>query len=320
LQTEPFDSTSFVQLFVAFFASRKFETMGQKAAKSLEREKPNFANLLHFTNDFCPFSHRARFVRALRFPKEDITTIHIPYSRQLEIASHVGRDSEQAQLNRTPYEGKSLDELYQEKDAFCANINSNGMVPALKLPSGKILVESEVVMEYYELAAPKDADSLIPSCPETAAHMRFIMKRLNATNTPIFGLLNNQDPERDATFAEEIRSSLTNFAKSLDPNGPFCVGKSLTLADVMAGPFLYRLDVGLSHWRGFSFTNAANVGEDTAKRIKILLDAIAELDAFKVGLVSDTEIARNYAFPAHGKSWAADGKSFNGRGVSKLSS
>ena len=38
---------------------------------------------LHYTNDLCPFAHRAMFARAL-CPVE-METVHVPYARQVGV-------------------------------------------------------------------------------------------------------------------------------------------------------------------------------------------------------------------------------------------
>eukprot|EP00438_Fugacium_kawagutii_P001090 Skav236113 [mRNA] locus=scaffold1166:453303:453515:+ [translate_table: standard] len=43
----------------------------------------------HYTNDSCPFSHRAMFARALR-PPVDTKVQYVPYGRQVEFAERLG--------------------------------------------------------------------------------------------------------------------------------------------------------------------------------------------------------------------------------------
>ena len=282
--------------------------------------------LKHFTNNLCPFAHRAMFARALCGDDslrergfDAIETIHIPYGRQVEFAlewgmggggdggggciwqqTELGAKMSSAKRNAVYGDVTSPEMLRDRKREYMASINVAGEVPSLELPSGTVLTESEVVMEFF---APS---SLVPADPEQAARMRLAIRRFESVTPLLFRLLNNQVEEEDAVIEKRIVEQLGTFLSVIDPDGGFCFGGSCTLADIYCSTVLYRLDVGLSYWRAFSVR-----GVDP--RVSSILDAVTALPAWQAGLVGDEEIY-TYELPAHGNKWAADGKGFAGRG------
>lgn len=266
---------------------------------------------LHYTNDLCPFAQRAMFARALCKVEMDI--VHVPYARQLEFAERWGTTWPATSLGlkmtekgaNAVYRGLDYSALKKIKDEYVSQVNATGEVPALVLPSGSVLTESEVVMEYFAQASRSGA-CLLPKDPELACRMRLAMKRFNDVAPLLFGLLRNQDPAKDAAIENLIRLRMEGFVHAIDPNG-FCIGGQVSLADVHCGPLLYRLDVGLGYWRQFSLRGIH-------PRIGDLLDAVTFLPEWKSGLVSDEEIIANYEFPSHAARWATDGTGFGGRG------
>ena len=136
-------------------------------------------------------------------------------------------------------------DLRDVKEKFVNEINPTGEVPALVLEDEegqhRVLVESDVCAEYFELAAKDTDDSLIPTCPLTASRMRL------AVTGPMYKLLNNQNTTHDREMTTQLQYALTNFVNVLDEKGGFCV-RQCTLTDVMSGPSLYRKGLGLKRW------------------------------------------------------------------------
>lgn len=131
----------------------------------------------------------------------------------------------------------NIGDLRDVKDKFVNEINPTGEVPALVLEDEegqhRVLVESDVCAEYFELAAKDTTGSLMPTCPLTASRTRLTIKRFSAVTGPMYKLLNNQNSAHDRELTTQLQNALTNFVNVLDEKGGFCVGRQCTLADVM---------------------------------------------------------------------------------------
>jgi hypothetical protein len=139
--------------------------------------------------------------------------------------------------------------------------------------------------------------------------MRLAIKRFNDVTGPLFMLLRNQDPARDAAIEEAIITAASRFLSVIDSKGGFCVDEKISLADLHCPPILYRPDVGLAHWRGFSVRGVNS-------RIGELLDTVTAMPEWQSGLVSDDGIIANCEFPANSETWDASGTGLGGRGRS----
>lgn len=275
--------------------------------------------ILFFTNDLCPFAHRATFAWALRPPPSDVTVefIQIPYTRQIEFADKLGMQSglvgtSGISLKHNHYAGMDIKDLRDVKRKFMTEINPKGEVPALVLQNSegqrRVLVESEICAKYFEQAS-NNSRSLIPKCPLAASRMRLAIEKFSSVTVPMYKLLSNQDVACDIALTTKLKNELGNFVNVLDKKGGFCVGSQSTLADVMSGPVLYRMGIGLRRWRGFDL-------EEEFSRLKELLETLLAMPEFRKGLVTDAEIAGNYEYVAHGGKWNEDGTALEGRGAS----
>lgn len=263
---------------------------------------------MHYTNDSCPFSHRAMFARALRPPHDDTKVQYVPYGRQVEFAERLGVGAIQGATKS--FEGMTVEEIKTLREEYVKSVNPSGEVPSLKTATGDIITESEILAEYFDMTSKTSKPRLIPSDAVKASHMRLAMKKFNDVVPGLFGLLRNQDPAKDQEWADKIRSSMQKFRLVLDKDGGFCIGNAVSLADVHCGPFLYRLSVALAHYRGFQLLEDARILE--------LCNAVKALPEFQNGSCPEQDVIANYAFVAHGSQWGKDGKSFSGRGQSKF--
>lgn len=260
---------------------------------------------VHYTNDSCPFSHRAMFARCLR-PPESGKVQYVPYGRQVEFAERLGVEAIQG---ARCFEGKTVQEIQKIRQDYLS-VNPSGEVPSLVTAQGALITESEILAEYFDLSSVASEHRLVPSDPVQASRVRLCMKKFNEVVPGLFALLRNQDPAKDHECADKIRSSMHKFRSTLDEGDSFCVGAAVSLADVHCGPFLYRLSVALQHFRDFDLL------ED--RRIKSLLTSIKALPEFQSGSCSEEEVIANYEFVANGSQWGKDGKSFAGRGRSRF--
>ena len=312
---------------IAFLAGTAAAAAGILIVRRTRRLSSIRPSLVHFTNDICPFSYRVVLAQALSPITPAAKMIRVPYKRQLDFAAKWSGDTWQhTQLGNDVLKRKGspgdnfadslptafasrAEALQALKDDYVATINPNGEVPALRLPSGAVLVGSEVCTEYFALAGT-GRSPLVPDDPELACRMRQAMARFNQVTGLLFKLLTNQDPAGDDEIQTSIQSSLEHFVSVLDKSGGFCLGSRPTLADVHCAPILYRLDVGLTYWRRLSL-RALN------PRVDQILEAVTALPEWQsTNLMNDDDIVANYELPAHGNKWAADGLNFAGRGRS----
>jgi len=247
------------------------------------------------------------FARALR-PVEDTDTCYVPYGRQVEFAEKLGVQAIQG--GSLAFQNKTIEEIQATRAKYIREINASGEVPSLKTASGDIITESEILAEYFDLTSRTSKPKLVPDDPVKASQMRLVMKKFNDVVPGLFGLLRNQEPSQDKEWACKITTSLQRFAAVLSAESDFCVGKSISLADVYCAPFLHRLSVALAYFRDFQLV--------ADPRIARLTSAVTALPEFQNGNLPDEDIVGNYEFVAHGSKWAADGKSFQGRGRSKF--
>lgn len=74
---------------------------------------------MHYTNDSCPFSHRAMFARALRPPHDDTKVQYVPYGRQVEFAERLGVGAIQGATKS--FEGMTVEEIKRLDERLTEN-------------------------------------------------------------------------------------------------------------------------------------------------------------------------------------------------------
>ena len=232
----------------------------------------------------------------------------MPYGRQVEFAEKLGVEAIQGGAQE--FKQKTVAEIKAIRQEYLEMINPSGEVPSLRTAEGEVITESEILAEYFDSVSSSPGPKLVPTDPVQASRVRLAMKKFNDVIPGLFGLLRNQDGSKDQDWADKIKSSLQKFGAVLSKESNFCVGSSVSLADVHCAPFLHRLSISLSHFRDFQLL--------ADPRIAKLLQTVAALPEFQSGNLPDKDIIANYEFVAHGSQWARDGKSFHGRGRSKF--
>merc|ERR1712159_804216 len=96
----------------------------------------------------------------------------------------------------------------------------------------------------------------------------------------MYGLLMNQDPVKDETFQKKIHNGLAEFDRLANKEGPFFLGATLSLADVLLIPMWDQFRFILPHYRNFEL-----IPDDTSKapwvpRLQKWAAAVEKLDAF----------------------------------------
>lgn len=146
-----------------------------------------------------------------------------------------------------PPGGKSTEEYKR--------INPTGKVPALDL-DGKVLVESEVICEYFEDRYPSPA--LLPESALDRAQVRLLARVIDLYVGPSLNSMYKQmkSTERNEADTKELLAQQRNSLASLQTflgrggytGGDYAVGGTLTLADCAMVPVLFLLDKLLPAW------------------------------------------------------------------------
>jgi len=154
-----------------------------------------------------------------------------------------------------------------KKPAELLEVSPKGLVPALKLHTynpPKAINESTVILEFLEdLASTTTKQSLLPpvSEPYARALVRLQADHINRTLVPAFyRYLQAQDEDKQVEGAKEFVDALSGLvalferAEKESPSniGSWKGGNDLSLADVMAGPWIFRATNVLLHYRGFT--------------------------------------------------------------------
>ncbi|KAI0646103.1 glutathione S-transferase C-terminal-like protein [Trametes meyenii] len=171
-----------------------------------------------------------------------------------------------------------IDYMYYEVDPYkkpaeLLELSPKGLVPALKLNNSgapRALNESTIIMDFLEELAANDpqrsshtTESLFPpvSDPYARALIRLQADSVNRSLIPAFyRYLQAQDEDKQVQgakgFVEAISGLVALFERAEREGYTKCglwhAGGSLSYADVMAAPWLYRATNVLEHYRGFA--------------------------------------------------------------------
>ncbi|KAI8923831.1 glutathione S-transferase [Entophlyctis helioformis] len=177
------------------------------------------------------------------------------------ILNHKGIDYETLSVNLLKSE--------QRGEAFLA-VNPAGLLPALQLPSGEIIVESPAIAELLEEMHPEHP--LLPTDLVARAKIRAIMSLIACDIHPVQNLrvLQYAGEDRKADWAKHFMTLGFEGLEALlkQTAGKYCFGDELTLADAFLVPQVF---------------NAYRWGVDMTKFPLIAaIDArLAEVDAIK---------------------------------------
>jgi len=227
-----------------------FEQMGLEgkrldAAPSQDYLRSPSSPFIFFGNRICPFAHRAWWA-ALEKGVDNIEYIHIDL-------------------------GGKKPKWYQE------SIYDAGTVPCV-FDGGKKVCESMNVAEYVEDKLRNSGTSLLPSDAFLRSEIRMLIAFFSEkVQRPLYQLLMNQDPNEDAQKRQNVSlalKALNDRYVERSPEGPYFLGKELSLADIAVVPFLERFVTTLKHYRSFDL-----FGPDT-QRLKELVEECCKRPAF----------------------------------------
>ncbi|KAI1340772.1 glutathione S-transferase [Xylariaceae sp. FL0016] len=162
---------------------------------------------------------------------------------------------------------------YKKAPEFIA-LNPRGLVPTLAVPMDdqgkeqKPLYESSIICEYLDEAysdESKYGGSLLPKNPYERARCRLWMDHISNKIIPGFYRFIQHTPDKEYSI-EEARNNLFNHIKTLvkemDGSGPWFLGQTFSMVDIMLAPWAKRLFL-IDHYKpGGLGVPAASHSED----------------------------------------------------------
>jgi glutathione S-transferase len=177
-----------------------------------------------YSNVMCPFAHRAHIAAIEK--NVDFEYVYVPLS---------------GEIKKNPSLAKP--------EFFLKSVNPSGTVPALYYDGKHPINESDVCCEFID-SAYSGGTELVPEDPVLAAKMRIAIKAVDVFS--FYKLVMNQDPAKDAELAATIEKQLAKFEALIDSaEGPYVLGESISLAEVLLIPFLDRFRYTLKYYRGY---------------------------------------------------------------------
>jgi len=201
--------------------------------------------LFYFGNRLCPFAHRAWW-SLLEKGVEDFVYIHIDL-------------------------GDAKPEWYQKQ------VNEFGTVPCV-FDDGKPVYESLICSEYLDDRFHGRGTALLPDDPFARSQARLICSIwADKIQGLCYRMLTNQDRSKDEELKQSLATELKKLNDRLAPSseGPYALGKDLSLADIAIVPFLDRFSATLSKYRGF------DVFTPSTARLQEVYEACKKRPAFE---------------------------------------
>lgn len=167
-----------------------------------------------YSSPICPYAERARLAAALKQAPVEIIDID---------------------LNNKP--------AWYEKD-----VNPRGTVPALVVPGGKIVHESNLIVDYFDEAFPDLGPQLVPTGMARYRVSFFLDKAGAFTSSMWQFLLNKADAQKLVVLKEN--STVVERLLTQQSVGPFFLGAEPCVGDIALVTQLVRLEAGLSEFGG----------------------------------------------------------------------
>ncbi|WP_085284321.1 maleylacetoacetate isomerase [Colwellia chukchiensis] len=162
----------------------------------------------------------------------------------------------------------------EQNSAEYRAINSQGLLPSLRLEGGAVVTQSAAILEWLEESYPEHA--LYPEGAIAKAHIRSLCNIIACDIHPLNNLrvlrhlssdIGVSDDEKLAWYHHWIDKGFTSIENHLG-SSPFAAGTEVTMADIYLIPQVY---------------NALRFSQDMTKYPKIMrvFKACNELNAFK---------------------------------------
>ncbi|OLY82124.1 Glutathione S-transferase omega-1 [Smittium mucronatum] len=147
---------------------------------------------------------------------------------------------------KVPYENFEID--LSNKPDWYAEVNPALKVPAMRLPSGELMVESFLLVEYIAEKYPEAR--LMPESPFDKYKVRLFVEFFGSNLLPLpYRLLAvTNDASAKAELYSEIIQKLRTLNDKLLENsdiGPYFFGQHFTAADIATITFIERLEMAL---------------------------------------------------------------------------
>ncbi|MCP8633800.1 maleylacetoacetate isomerase [Pseudomonas mosselii] len=135
----------------------------------------------------------------------------------------------------------------EQRGADYLALNPQGRVPALRLESGELLVQSPAIIEYLEEAFPETP--LLPRGPEARARVRGVAAIIGCDIHPLHNVsvlnqlrqLGHEEAQVNQWIGHWISQGLAAVEQLIGDEG-FCFGATPGLADVYLIPQLYAAE------------------------------------------------------------------------------
>lgn len=244
-----------------------------KAKDTKPTEVKSAKKLELYSSYMCPFGRRAllaMFEKGLSFDY-----IPIPLSGQL-------KKLDEGATSIAGFEGKSPDELRKIKEDYKKDINAAGEVPTLVV-DGAIIKEADVIVEYLQDAFPKKGVSLMPRDALRRSKVRHYAKIIGGPGgvQGMYGLIMNQDPSKDEELQKKVYGHWASFAEMASEDGPYFLGKTFSLADVLLMPMYDQFSYAWPHYRGTELIPKDAEKYPWAPRVQKWADAVKDRESFK---------------------------------------
>ncbi|KAF9878792.1 glutathione S-transferase [Colletotrichum karsti] len=177
-----------------------------------------------------------------------------------------------------------------KKDPEFLKLNPRGLVPTLAVPvdvkgsEQKPLYDSTVLCEYLEEAYSGNnyGPHLLPEEPYERARCRLWIDHINSRIVPGFYKFIQHTPEKEYNIEQardEFLGNIKTFTKEFSSQGPWFLGQTFSLVDVMLAPWAMRLFL-FDHYKpgGLGVPEEGDGGEDEAvwSRWRKWFDAVKE--------------------------------------------
>ncbi|OMJ10083.1 Glutathione S-transferase omega-1 [Smittium culicis] len=179
------------------------------------------------------------------------------------------------------YEDVFVD-LFDKPDWY-SQIHPQGLVPAVRLPGGKALTESQFIVYY----AADNNEKLYPKTPVERYDTRQLMDYIDKKVMPNYYKIMIGPVEDVVAVREDMQSRIRELNEKLleiNPDGIYVHGDSLTIADIYLLPLIQRYYLGV---RKHSLPALDETGLERFVKWK---KTLFELPSFKKSFDSEDDI------------------------------
>ena len=167
------------------------------------------------------------------------------------------------------FDGFVWEDLENKSEALCKTFaagspdaEANPSVPVLSLSSGKIMIESDLVMNYFCCNETYPGVDLRPKTVEQRYDGQLFENTFNTVVPAFFKCLRAKNEAELESAISEVEHALTKADRCLQmnpsfggDNGNYCCGNQLTSHDCATMGFLSRLRIVLKHYRNYDLNN-----------------------------------------------------------------